>query len=77
MFLPVLNNAKDLDPSYKMDLDFWNCFGRNKHCFTTEEIRYLLNLFSILNSQEVSFYTVITLNIGTPRPATVVVLNIP
>ena len=23
-------NAKDLDPSYKMDLDFWDCFGRVK-----------------------------------------------
>ena len=24
------NNPKDLDPSYKMDLDFWDCFGREK-----------------------------------------------
>ena len=23
--LPFLNNPKDLDPSYKMDLDFWHC----------------------------------------------------
>ena len=22
--------SKDLDPSYKMDLDFWDCFGRKK-----------------------------------------------
>ena len=29
-FLPFLNNPKDLDPSYKMDLDFWDCFGRKK-----------------------------------------------
>ena len=28
--LPFLNNLKDLDPSYKMDLDFWDCFGRGK-----------------------------------------------
>ena len=28
--LPFLNNPKDLDPSYKMDLDFWDCFGRTK-----------------------------------------------
>ena len=21
------NNPKDLDPSYKMDLDLWDCFG--------------------------------------------------
>ena len=26
--LPFLNNPKDLDPSYKMDLDIWGCFGR-------------------------------------------------
>ena len=28
--LPFLNNLKDLDPSYKMDLDLWDCFGRKK-----------------------------------------------
>ena len=28
--LPFLNISKDLDPSYKMDLDFWDCFGRKK-----------------------------------------------
>ena len=28
--LPFLNNPKDLDPSYKTDLDFWDCFGRKK-----------------------------------------------
>ena len=28
--LPFLNNPKDLDPSYKMDLDLWDCFGREK-----------------------------------------------
>ena len=28
--LPFLNNPKNLDPSYKMDLDFWDCFGRDK-----------------------------------------------
>ena len=36
--LPFLNNPKDLDLSYKMDLDFWECFGRKKLCFTTTEI---------------------------------------
>ena len=25
------NNTKNLDPSYKMDLDFWDCLGRIKH----------------------------------------------
>ena len=29
--IPFLNNPKDLDPSYKMDLDFWDCFGREKN----------------------------------------------
>ena len=24
--LPFLNRSKDLDPSFKMDLDFWDCF---------------------------------------------------
>ena len=28
--LPLLNNPKDLDPSCKMDLDFWDCFGMKK-----------------------------------------------
>ena len=28
--LPFLNNPKDLAPSYKMDLDFLDCFGRKK-----------------------------------------------
>ena len=28
--LPFLNKPKDLDPSYKTDLDFWDCFGRKK-----------------------------------------------
>ena len=28
--LPFLNNPKDLDPSYKMDLDFWDCLGKKK-----------------------------------------------
>ena len=26
--LPFLKDPKDLDPSYKMDLDLWDCFGR-------------------------------------------------
>ena len=39
--LTFLNNPKDLDPSYKMDLDFWDCFGRKKLCLISEEIRYV------------------------------------
>ena len=25
---PFQTNPKNLDPSYKMDLDIWDCFGR-------------------------------------------------
>ena len=28
MSFTLPKNPEDLDPSYKMDLDFWNCFGR-------------------------------------------------
>ena len=28
--MPFLNNLKDLDLSYKTDLDLWDCFGREK-----------------------------------------------
>ena len=28
---PCSNNPKDLDPSYKMDLDCWDCFGKGKN----------------------------------------------
>ena len=27
-FFPSKNNLKNLDPSYKMDLDLWDCFRR-------------------------------------------------
>ena len=38
--LLLLNNPKDLDPSYKMDLEFWNCLkGKKKLRLITEEIR--------------------------------------
>ena len=29
-FFSFQNNPKDLDPSYKMDLDLWDCSGRVK-----------------------------------------------
>ena len=28
--LPFLNNPKDLDPSGKIDLDFWDCLDKKK-----------------------------------------------
>ena len=33
-----LNTPKDLDPSYKMDLDVWDCFGRKQ-----EMLQYVTN----------------------------------
>ena len=38
--LPFLNNLKDLDPSYKMDLDFWNCLEGESLRLIIGEIRY-------------------------------------
>ena len=29
-FFTIQNNPKNLDPSYKMDLDLWDCLGRVK-----------------------------------------------
>ena len=29
-FFSFQNNPKDLDPSYKMDLDLWDCLGMGK-----------------------------------------------
>ena len=37
--LHFLFNPKGLDPSYKTDLDFWNCFGRKNLRLITEEKR--------------------------------------
>ena len=34
------NNLNDLDPSYKTDLDLWDCFGMKKMRLISEEIRY-------------------------------------
>ena len=30
IFFSYQNNPKNLDPSYKMDLDLWDCLGRVK-----------------------------------------------
>ena len=40
--VPFLNNPKDLDPSYKTDLDFLDCLGRKK-TLITEEKQYSAN----------------------------------
>ena len=37
--LPFLNNPKDLDPSYKVDLDFLGLFWKGKKlCLTAKDI---------------------------------------
>ena len=33
MYFFFQNNPKNLDPSYKTDLDFWDCFGRRNYIF--------------------------------------------
>ena len=46
--LPFLNNPKDLDPSYKTDIDLWDCFGRKKLRLIIEEIRYInINMIQV------------------------------
>ena len=34
VFFSFHNNLKDLDPSYKMDLDLWDCFGKKKSFYS-------------------------------------------
>ena len=34
-FFSFQNNLKNLDPSYKLDLDLWDCLGRVKLIFNT------------------------------------------
>ena len=47
--LPFLNNPKDLEPSYKMDLDFGiNYFGRKKLCCIIEELWYMAKAVRIM-----------------------------
>ena len=53
--LPFRNNPKDLDPSYKRDLDFWNCFGskkRNSSCNQRNKVtvKYGSALFMTVSS---------------------------
>ena len=39
--LPFHNNPKDLDLSYKTDVDFWDGFGLKQLCLVTKEILYI------------------------------------
>ena len=55
--LHFLNNPKDLDPSYKTDLDLWDCFGRKKLRLITEEIRYIFEIS--LEMEKIPFSSII------------------
>ena len=52
--LPFLNNLKDLDPSYKTDLDFWDCFGRKKKSVLYPRKYGMLNVVFILHDDRCS-----------------------
>ena len=56
--LPFLNNSKDLDPSYKMDLGFWACFGRKKKLLSYNQRNIVQSRFE---------NTLKCLSIGTPK----------
>ena len=45
------NNAKNLDPSCKMDLDFWDYFGVEKFCLVNTEIH--VHVFYVCIIQDV------------------------
>ena len=36
----VSKQSQSLDPSYKMEVGFWDCFRTKNFCLITEEIRY-------------------------------------
>ena len=44
--LSFLNNPKDLDASYRMDLDFWDCLEGKSLSYNQ---RNLLSAFSVMN----------------------------
>ena len=55
--LSFLNNPNDLDPSYKMDLDFWDCFGRKKNLhLIAEEIQNWFGFMMLAYQPFFSFF---------------------
>ena len=50
------NNAKYVDLSFTMDLDFRNCFGSENPHLITEEIRYPLNYIKEVKLVAVAFF---------------------
>ena len=48
--MTFLNNPKDLDPSYKMDLDLWDCFGQKK-TLSYNQRNTVFTTFSLIPSE--------------------------
>ena len=42
MSFSLPKQSQNLDLSYRTDLDFWDCFGREKTYLITEEIWYIV-----------------------------------
>ena len=56
------HSQKDLDPSFKMDLDIWDCLGRKKLCLIAKEIWVNFFVFVCCLSSpptHISIYTLI------------------
>ena len=47
IFFPFQNNLKNLDLSYKTDLDLWNCLGKVKLVFQ-QNFKGLIELFVVI-----------------------------
>ena len=54
-FFFLLNNPKNLDLSYKMDLDLWDCFGRVKFVFEPNFIGLILLFVVSLKRENPSY----------------------
>ena len=51
VFFSFQNNPKNLDPSYKMDLDLWDCLGRVKPVLQQNCIGLILSFVLILERE--------------------------
>ena len=53
IFLYLPEQSQNLDSSYKMDLDFWDCFGRGKShlnaCISKDWFRYVWVILEVEN----------------------------
>ena len=50
---PFKNSLQDLDPSSKMDLDLWDCFGRENTKLQLYYARLILHIFN--NFRRINF----------------------